>query len=45
MLAGVVPLTCYEPLQLKKVAVLGRIAISGDGGVSVGISTFTPNRC
>jgi len=44
MLAGVVPLTCYEPLQLKKVAALGPIAMSGNGAIALGDSTFTPNR-
>ena len=44
MLAGASPLTCYEPLQLKKVATLGPIAISGEGAITVSDSTFTPNR-
>jgi hypothetical protein len=44
MLAGVSPLNCWEPLQLKKAAALGPAVISGAGAISVSDSTFSPNR-
>ncbi len=44
MLAGVSPLSCYEPLRARVVAYPGPVAISGQGGVTVSESTFSPNR-
>jgi hypothetical protein len=44
MLAGVSPLNCYEPLQVRKVASAGPVAITGTGDVIVSASSFSPNR-
>jgi hypothetical protein len=44
LLAGVSPLNCYEPLQVRKVAAPGPIAIRGEGSVTISGSTFSPNR-
>ncbi len=44
MLAGVSPLDCYEPLQVKSVAQPGPMAITGEGDVTITDQTFSPNR-
>jgi hypothetical protein len=44
MLVGVSPLNCYEPLQVKKVAEPGPVAIRGDGDVTLFGATFLPNK-
>jgi hypothetical protein len=44
MMAGVSPLNCYEPLQVRKVAWPGPMAIRGEGDVTISGSTFSPNR-
>ena len=44
MMAGVSPLNCYEPLRARMVAYSGPVALSGEGGVTVSESTFSPNR-
>ena len=44
MLAGISPLNCYEPLQVKKVAVPGPVEIRGEGAVTLSPTTFSPNR-
>jgi hypothetical protein len=44
MLAGVSPLNCYEPLQVRKVAFPGPVGIRGEGDVSFAAQTFSPNR-
>ena len=44
MMAGVSPLNCYEPLRARTVAYPGPVAISGEGGVTLSESTFSPNR-
>jgi hypothetical protein len=44
MLAGVSPLNCWEPLQLRKVAALGPVVIAGVGDATFFDSSFSPNR-
>jgi hypothetical protein len=44
MLAGVSPLFCYEPLQVRKVAVPGPAVIRGEGEIMLSGATFSPNR-
>jgi hypothetical protein len=44
MLAGVSPLNCWEPLQLRKVAALGPVVIAGVGDATFSDSSFSPNR-
>ena len=43
MLAGVSPLNCWEPLQMKKVAQPGPAHIIAGEGVTVAEATFSPN--
>jgi hypothetical protein len=43
MLAGVSPLDCYEPLQVRQVAKPGLVAIRGEGDITIVRSTFSPN--
>jgi hypothetical protein len=44
MVNGVAPLTCYEQLQLKKVAVPGSPLVQGEGAVAPLGATFSPNQ-
>ena len=44
MLAGVSPLNCWEPLQLRKVAAIGPVAITGEGDITFSDASFSPNR-
>jgi hypothetical protein len=44
MLAGVSPLRCWEPLQLKQVARLGAVDIRGAGAIAVSRTDFSPNH-
>jgi hypothetical protein len=44
MLAGVSPLDCYDPLQVRKVAWPGPMTIRSEGDITISGSTFSPNR-
>jgi hypothetical protein len=44
MLADRSTLDCYEPLQVRRVAQPGPMAISGEGDVTITDQTFSPNR-
>lgn len=44
LLAGVSPLNCYEPLQVRQVASPGPVTTRSEGDITISGSTFSPNQ-